>query len=72
MTSPVSTTESTGLRNDRSNYIFKPIIANTRDTRTINATINDRVLSNAYSYTTKSNNGTILNEMDQTYATLSV
>ena len=48
--SPVSMTESTGLRNTRYNFIFNLIIANPGATVSINATINDRVLSNAYSY----------------------
>ena len=49
LTSPVSMTEITGLRNTRYNLIFNLIIANQGATVSINATINDRVLSNAYS-----------------------
>ena len=72
LTSPLSMTEITGLRNNRNNFIFNPIIGNSRATCLIHTTINDRVLSNAYSYKTISNNGTIFNEMEQNDATLSV
>ena len=71
-TSTLSMTESTVLRHTRYHFIFNLIIANPGTTVTINATINDRVLSNAYSYKTISNNGTIFNEMEQNDATLSV
>ena len=63
LTSPVSMTEITGLRNTRYTFIFNLIIANPGATVPINATINDRVLSNEYSYKTISTNGTIFNEM---------
>ena len=72
LTSPVSMTDITGLRNTRYNFIFNLIIANPGATVSINATINVRVLSNAYSFKTISNNGTIFNEMVQNDATLSV
>ena len=72
LTSPVSVTEITGLRNTRYNFIFNFIIANPGATVTINATTNDRALSKAHSYKTTSNHGTSLNGMDQKDATLSV
>ena len=72
LTSPVSMTEITGLRNTRYNFIFNLIIANPGATVSINATINDRVLSNAYSYKTITNNGAVFNETEQNDATLSV
>ena len=68
LTSPVSMPEITGLRNTRYNFIFNTIIANTGATVSFNATINDTVLSNAYSYNTKSTKGIIFNEMENTAA----
>ena len=64
-------TEITGLRNTRYNFIFNLIIANPGATVSINAIINDRVLSNAYSYKTITNNGAVFNETEQNDATLS-
>jgi hypothetical protein len=72
LTSPTSMTEITGLRNTRYNFIFNLIIANPGATVSINATINNRSLSNAYSYKTVTNNGTIFDEEEQNDATFSV
>ena len=49
MTTPVSMTEIHELRNTRYKVIIKLITANPGATVSINAPINDRVLSNAYS-----------------------
>ena len=56
LTSPGSMTEITVLSITRYNFIFKLIISNPGATVLINAKINDRVLLNAYSYKTISNN----------------
>ena len=73
----VDPTDPNGMRrlpltNTRYNFIFNLIIANPGATVSINATINDRVLSNAYSYKTITNNGAVFNETEQNDATLSV
>lgn len=55
LTAPDSTTEITGLRNSRYNFIFNLIIANPGATVSINATINSRTPANNYAYKTINN-----------------